>query len=102
MAATIASHPTPWQEVVLVCRKCGKKLGDKGFGPGGEDTLARALKGGLRRAGRRRDVRVVETKCLGICPKRAVTVLLARNPGEVLEVPVGTAVSTVLDRLPGH
>ena len=99
MAGTIETHPTPWREVVLACRKCGKKLGNKGFGPSKDDTLPRALKAELRRTGRRHDVRVVETRCLGICPKRAVTVLLARNPGEVMEVPAGTPASDVLARL---
>ena len=93
-------HPTPWHDVVLVCRKCGKKLGNAGFGPSGSDTLARALKDGLRQGGRRRDVRVAETRCLGLCPKRAVAVLLSRSPGEIMAVPAGTPAAAVLGRLP--
>ena len=98
-AMPIDIHPTAWREVVLVCRKCGKKLGNEGFGPGGQASLPRALKAQLRRTGRRQEVRVVDTRCLGVCPKRAVSVLRAGRPGEVLTVPPGTGALAVLDRL---
>ena len=94
-------HATPWRDVVLVCRKCGKKLDNEGFGPSGTDTLPRALKAALRAAGRRRDVRVAETKCLGLCPKRAVAVVLSRRPGEIMAAPAGTPAAAVLGRLDG-
>ena len=32
-----------WQQAVLVCRKCSKKL-DGGFGPRGDERLAKALR----------------------------------------------------------
>ena len=35
-----------WRDVVLVCRKCSKKL-DGGFGADGEKTLAKALRKAL-------------------------------------------------------
>ena len=95
----IEAHPTPWRDVVVACRKCGKKLDDEGFGTDGDQTLPRALKSTLRAAGPRRDVRVVESKCLGLCPKKAVAVVLARNPGEILAVPPGTPAARLLDRL---
>ena len=37
------SAKTEWRDVVLVCRKCSKKL-DGGFGPGGDLTLKKALR----------------------------------------------------------
>ena len=83
----IVATPTPHTEILLGCRKCGKKL-DGGFGPANRDTLARALKRELRQAGRR-TVRIVETKCLNLCPKGAVTVVAARTPGQMLSVPRG-------------
>ena len=94
----IVTRRTPWQDVILVCRKCSRKL-DGGFGPDGEDSLPRELKRGLRVAGRRATCRVMEIKCLGICPKGAVTVLAASSPGDVLTVPAGTGTAAVLARL---
>ena len=99
MDNAITTTTTPWTQVILVCRKCSKKL-DGGFGPKGEDTLPQALKHALRQSGRRRSVRVIETKCLGLCPKKAVTVLPAGAPGSMLTVPVGTAAADLLATLP--
>ena len=99
MPDPIATTTTQWEQVVLVCRKCSKKL-HGGYGPDGKDSLARALKLGLRDAGRRRTVRVVETKCLGLCPKGAVTVLPAGAPGSLLSVPRATPAAEILALLP--
>lgn len=101
MTSRIEVHATPWQEVVLACRKCGKKLGNEGFGPDGDQALPRALRSVLRRDGRRQEVRVVETRCLGLCPKRAVAVLLASRPGTLLAVGAGTPAEIVMTRLTG-
>ena len=78
--------PAPWDGVVLVCRKCSKKL-DGGFGPKGRQPLAKALRDGLKAMGRRRALRVVEVGCLSLCPKGAVTVVGPAQPGAVLVVP---------------
>jgi predicted metal-binding protein len=94
----IVARQTPWRDIILVCRKCSRKL-DGGFGPDGEDSLPRELKRGLRATGRRATCRVIETKCLGICPKGAVTVLAARTPGAILTIPAGTETLAVLARL---
>ena len=94
----IIAYPTPWQDVIVVCRKCTKKL-DGGFGPGNELTLPRALKQSLRAAGRRHTTRVIETKCLGICPKNAVTVLSASAPASLYTVQTGTDASAILATL---
>jgi predicted metal-binding protein len=99
MPKPITTEPTSWTQVILVCKKCSKKL-DGGFGPEGDQTLPRALKTGLRQTQLRRAVRVIETKCLGVCPKNAVTVLPASTPGTLLTVPVGTPVGDLLARLP--
>jgi predicted metal-binding protein len=87
--AGVTAVPSPWRDVILVCRKCSKKL-DGGFGPDGDESLGRALKHSLRRSGQRRLARVIETKCLGVCPRGAVTVLRDSRPGEMLAVPRGT------------
>jgi predicted metal-binding protein len=92
---SVTTIPTPFQDVVLVCRKCSKKL-DGGFGPDGDETLGKALKHVLRQSGRRRTVRVIETKCLGLCPRGAVTALRGSRPGEMLAVPRGSDPETIL------
>jgi predicted metal-binding protein len=89
---------TPWQDVVLVCRKCARKL-DGGFGKHGDATLRAELKQALRAAGRRRQVRVMETGCFSVCPKHAVSVMQGSRPGEILVVPEGTAAADLLRRL---
>ncbi len=81
---------TPWREVIILCRKCDRKL-DGGFGAKRRDSLRKVLREALRDAGRRGQVRVMETSCLGICPKRGVTALNATRPGTVHIIPAGTA-----------
>ena len=39
----LKSAKTKWRDVVLVCRKCSRKL-DGGFGPDGDKTLKKALR----------------------------------------------------------
>ena len=53
MAKPIKSTSTEWRDVVLVCRKCSKKL-DGGFGPDGDLTLnllPSVLKALIRKSG---------------------------------------------------
>jgi predicted metal-binding protein len=94
------SRPTPWREVVLVCRKCGKKQ-KGGFGEKGRETLKTHLRQALRAAGRRRDVRVIETSCLGICPKHGVTALNASRPQTIHVIPAGTEANAAMRTLLG-
>ena len=64
-----------WQNAVLVCRKCSKKL-DGGFGADGDERLAKALRKRLSlKKGRKAAAGIVEVNCLGVCPKGAVTVV---------------------------
>lgn len=94
----IQTHHVPWQQIVIVCAKCTRKL-DGGFGKKRKHTLRSFLRRALRDAGRRREVRVVETECFGLCPKHAVTMVTSRAPGELVAIPEGTASETVLQRL---
>ncbi len=93
------SRPTPWRDVIILCRKCGKRC-DGGFGNKGHESLKAALRRALREAGQHRQVRVMETSCLGICPKHGVTALNATRPGTIHVVSTGTdgavAVQTLL------
>jgi predicted metal-binding protein len=64
-----------WQNAVLVCRKCSKKL-DGGFGPDRGERLAKALRKQLSlKKGRKAAAGIIEVNCLGVCPKGAVTVV---------------------------
>lgn len=76
-----------WSNTVLVCSKCSKKLGG-GFGPKGRTPLAKALRKhlGLRK-GRKGAAGIVEVKCLGVCPRGAVTVVNGAASREWLLVP---------------
>jgi predicted metal-binding protein len=82
-----------WSGALLVCAKCSKKVGG-GFGPKGRDRLAKALRHepGFGK-GRKAAIGVIEVKCLGLCPKGAVTVVDTRRPGEWLVVPAGSDVA---------
>jgi len=94
----IPTIEAPWREVAMVCGKCSRKL-HGGFGKKGKHGLAEVLKDALKAAGRRREVRVVEVGCLGLCPKRAVTAASSAQPGQVLAVPGGADAAQVLARL---
>lgn len=93
-----------WRDVVLVCRKCAKKL-DGGFGPDGDERFAKALRRALDEGERRkvkalrREVAVVEVGCLDVCPKRAVVVVKGSEPGRLTLVPAGTGMDEVVGRL---
>lgn len=93
----------PFAEAVLVCGKCARKLKGRGFGPKGRRSLRQALKRELKAAGRPGKVRLVETSCLGLCPKGAQAAatpegLLARR---LLVVAPGAPAEAVLTRLIG-
>ena len=100
MTDPIASRPTPWTDIVLLCGKCGRKL-DGGYGPDGDQSLRTALRDELKATGRKRQLRVIETKCIGLCPKKSVTAILASRPGEILAIPAGTNAAEALARLSG-
>jgi predicted metal-binding protein len=85
--------------IVLVCGKCSKKVGG-GFGKKGRTPLAKALREvDSFGKGRKSAVQVTETKCLGLCPKGAVTVVDPRDPLQWLVVEAGEDVADVAARL---
>ena len=91
-----------WTEVVLVCRKCSRKL-DGGFGEDGDQRLAKTLRKGLNPKGggkgRKAGVAVIEVGCFDICPKNAVVAVRASNPGDWVVVPRGASTAAVTRRL---
>lgn len=61
---------TKWREVVLVCGKCS-----------GSSAVRKGLKKAAKKLGDGKALRIVETSCMGLCPKRAVTVGRGRDLG---------------------
>ncbi|ATP21172.1 MULTISPECIES: hypothetical protein [Sphingobium] len=89
-----------WQNAVLVCRKCSKKL-DGGFGKDGEERLAKALRRHLSlKKGRKAAAGIIEVNCLGVCPRGAITVVNGAASRDWLLVRPGAdldALATALD-----
>lgn len=96
----IKTAKTQWRDMVLVCRKCSKRLNGKGFGPDGDRTLKKALRKYLKAGkGRKAELVVKETNCFDICPKNAVVAVNAANPKALLIVPAGADLFEVKARL---
>lgn len=97
MAITTAK--TRWKDVVLVCRKCSKKLGG-GFGPDGDKTLKKALRKYFKSTGgAEAELAVRHTGCFDVCPKNAVVAVNASSPKALLIVPAGADLFEVKARL---
>lgn len=101
-AKDLKSTGTEWRDVVLVCRKCSKKLGG-GFGPGGDLTLKKALRKYFHlkkgKKGRKGDLVVTGVDCFDVCPKGAVIAVNAARPKQLLIVPAGADLLEVKARL---
>ena len=79
MAADPIDEPAPWSEVVLICAKCAAKLGR---GRKGRTELRGEIKHALKHRGLGKQVRVVETTCLDLCPKNGQTIATRRSLAE--------------------
>ncbi len=102
MTRPIRSITTPATSLIAVCGKCGKKLGG-GFGASGKQTLAKALQKALHLPKpKHAKVRITETRCLKLCPKNAVAVINGNDPGHILVIPRGTAITAVIHHLGLH
>ena len=85
--------------LVAICKKCGKKVGG-GFGDGGGKSLAKALRKELHLPKLKRSpIRIVETGCMKLCPRRAVAVTTSRAPGLIYVIPQETPVADVAAHL---
>lgn len=97
---SIKAAKTRWQDVVLVCRKCSRKLGDEGFGPDGDKSLKKALRKYLKAGkGRKAEITVRHTDCFDVCPKKAVVVVNAARPTELLLIEPGADLLEIKARL---
>ena len=95
----IRTVPTAAERLIAVCGKCGKKLGG-GFGSGAKKSLSKALRAGVADTkGKRRRVRIVETRCMDLCPKGGVALVDSDSPNEFLVVMKATPVGVVAGRL---
>ena len=93
-----------WSDVVLVCRKCSKRLRG-GFGPKGDQRLGRVLRETLRATdgktlkGRRARIGIIEVGCFDICPKDALIAVRASTPGRWSVIPRRTPTAEILAQL---
>ena len=98
-ARRLKSVRSDWSNTLLVCKKCSKRAGG-GFGPKGRTPLAKALRKHLDvRKGRKGTLGIVEVKCLGVCPRGAVTVINGKAPREWLLVKTGSDLDDVADAM---
>jgi predicted metal-binding protein len=95
-AATVTTVRTGWEETVLVCRKCSKRLSG-GFGKDGDETLTTTLRSHLRKAGRRGGTAIIDVGCFGLCPKKAVVVARSSTPDRLIVVGAGADPALFLD-----
>lgn len=90
--------PAKWNDILLVCRKCSKKVG-KRFGRDGDQILEKALKAELKTAPGEGRWKVASVACLDICPKNAVCLVQASVPGKVHLVTAEAALIEVFGEL---
>ncbi len=88
-----------WERTILICGKCTKRL-NGGFGEKRCTPLAKALRKflGIKR-GRKAPIGIVETRCLGVCPQGAVTVIDGAAPRDWVLVRAGTTIADVASSL---
>ena len=94
--ASVTSVATGWEETLLICRKCSKKLSG-GFGENGDESFKTVLRSRLRDTGRRRRTGIIDVGCFGVCPKQAVVIARSSKPGTLLVLGARTDPAILLD-----
>ena len=95
-ASPIRTVATDVARIIAICGKCGKKLGG-GFGDDGRRPLAKLLRRTVPGTkGKRATLRIIETKCLDICPKGGVALLDSLQPGVVVIVAASTPLPVLM------
>lgn len=87
---TILRVPVKPAAVILACGKCAKRNGHK-------DHLSKALKRALKPM----KMKVVKTRCLGVCPGRSTALHDSRRPQEWLIVRDDTPIDEIVTSLVG-
>ena len=81
LEADLRSYRAPWKgQIVLVCRKCQKKLKHSGKKKG-IAKLGKELRKRTRHNEDALQLRVIEVSCLKLCPKGGVTVCTQQQIG---------------------
>jgi predicted metal-binding protein len=79
-SAAIEHANVPWSDaLILVCTKCSKKIRDQ-RGPESPDlteSLKNSIKAHLRSANLAKQIRIVTSSCLDVCPENRLTVAVA-------------------------
>jgi hypothetical protein len=90
----VRAAKAPFAQAVLICGKCIRRLGPRG------KSVRKALKKALKRR-RPLKIRLVETRCMDLCPKRRVVLASAHTLAErrLLVVEPGVGPDAALDRL---
>jgi predicted metal-binding protein len=95
MIQPIRKIRTRHEEVILVCRKCSKKIGG-GFGPNADMRFDKAMRRELELGkGRKSRIRFLRVPCFDICAKNAVTVVKGSEPESFYVIPRGAALEDV-------
>ena len=95
-AGPVRTVATNTRRVLAICGKCGKKLRG-GFGDNAGRPLAKLLRRTVSGTkGKRATMRIIETKCLDICPKGGVALIDSMQPGVVVIVAVATPLPIVM------
>ena len=77
----VRSYPAPWKgELLLICRKCQKKLKHDGK-KNGISKLSKTLKKRARHDENSPRLHVLEVPCLKMCPEGGITVCTQRQLG---------------------
>lgn len=88
-----------WDEIILLCAKCGKKAGG-GFGPKGKTRLDKYLRSQLKLPkGKHASIHFATTSCFKVCPKNAVTVARGSRPGTLHVIPAGADAAEIAETL---
>lgn len=96
LAGPIRNVATTTRRFIAICGKCGKKLGG-GFGADAGRPLAKLLRRMVPATkGKRATLRIIETKCLDICPKGGVALLDSMQPEVVLIIAAATPLPVVM------
>jgi hypothetical protein len=88
-----------WEEIVLICRKCSKRV-DGGFGAKGKTRLDKALRTELDIAkGKKARIGLIMAPCFDLCPKDGVTVACGSKPGALYVAKKGADVREIAQEL---
>jgi hypothetical protein len=81
LLSALRNYPAPWKgEILLVCRKCQKKLKHDGK-KNGISKLSKTLKKRTRHDENAPRLHVLEVPCLKMCPEGGITVCTQRQLG---------------------